>query len=161
MVLRVEIDGRPWLADAGFGGLGLLTPIALDTEAEQGDPREPRRLLRRGRILVHQFRIGTEWSDVYHFTLDEIAPVDLELGNWFTSAHPTSRFRQSLVVALADADRRFAIQNREFTIRPAGGAAEKREIATPDELLALLSRYFGLNFPPGTRFGSPGSPWPS
>jgi len=35
MILRVEIEGRPWLADAGFGGLGLTAPIALDTESEQ------------------------------------------------------------------------------------------------------------------------------
>src|SRR5205823_13269640 len=29
MVLRVTIDGEPWLADVGFGGIGLLEPMPL------------------------------------------------------------------------------------------------------------------------------------
>src|SRR5689334_20738806 len=34
MVLRVVIDGSPWLADVGFGGLGLMEPIPLDDGAQ-------------------------------------------------------------------------------------------------------------------------------
>ncbi|HVU22709.1 MAG TPA: arylamine N-acetyltransferase [Opitutus sp.] len=161
MVLRVDLDGRPWLVDAGFGGIGLTAPLALDTDAEQGDPRERRRLLRRGHHVVHQFRLGDEWGDVYIFTLDEASPVDFEVGNWFTSTHPNSRFRQALIVALAATDRRFALLNREFTTRHLDGRVEKREIASPDELLAVLADSFGLRFPAGTRFGPPGAPWPS
>src|SRR4051794_35005419 len=29
MLMRVEADGRPWLADVGFGGEGLLEPLPL------------------------------------------------------------------------------------------------------------------------------------
>jgi len=161
MVLRVALDGHPWLADAGFGGLGLTAPIALDTEAEQGSAREPRRLVREGRHLLQQIRCTGEWQDVYRFTLDEAAPIDFEVANWFTSTHPNSRFKQSLLVALAGPDRRYAIFNREFTTRHADGRAEKRELATPEELLAVLAKHFRLHFPAGTRFGPPGSPWPS
>jgi N-hydroxyarylamine O-acetyltransferase len=161
MILRVAIDGRPWLADAGFGGVGLVSPIALDTAGEQGDSREPRRLVFGERYVVHQFRVGTEWNDVYVFTLDEAAPIDFEVGNWFTSTHPNSRFRQNLIVALAGVGHRFILLNHEFTIRYADGRVEKRAIGSPNELLAILAEYFGLQFPPDTRFGPPGSPWPS
>ena len=51
--------------------------------------------------------------------------------------------------------------NREFVIRHADGRAERREIASPDELLDVLTCYFALPFPAGTHFGPPGSPWPS
>ena len=51
--------------------------------------------------------------------------------------------------------------NRDFTIRFADGRVEKRDLASPDELLAVLGEFFGLHFPAGTRFGPPGSPWPS
>ena len=161
MVLRVDLDGRPWLADTGFGGIGLTSPLALDTDAEQGSPHEPRRLVRQGNRLTQQFRLGGEWNDVYAFTLDEASPVDFEVGNWFTSTHPNSRFLQALIVALAGVDRRFTLLNRDFTTRFADGRIEKREIASADELLAVLAATFHLEFPPGTRFGPPGSPWPS
>lgn len=161
MVLRVDLDGRPWLADAGFGGVGLTAPIALDTEAEQGDPSELRRLVPQGRHLLHQVRLGGEWMDVYLFTLDEAQPIDFEVANWFTSTHPNSRFRQNLVAALAGTDRRFTVMNREFTIRHLDGRVEKRPIESPADLLAILAEYFGLHFPAGTRFDAPNLAWPS
>lgn len=161
MLLRIDLDGRAWLADAGFGSVGLTTPIALEADVEQGSAGERRRLIRDGRKLVQQVRFTDEWLDVYLFTLDEIPPVDFEVGNWYTSTHPASRFRQNLIVARVDGDRRIAVQNGEFTVRRVGGAAEKRPISSPDELLAILAEHFGLHFPAGTRFGPPGSSWPS
>ena len=160
--LRVELDGESWLADVGVGGLSLTSAIRLDTAAEQSTPHEPRRLVREGARLFHQARVGDEWADVCEFTLEEMPPIDRELANWYTSAHPQSHFRNRLVAARAAPDGvRLAVLNNEFTIRQADGRAEKRLIATPDELLAILAEHFGLHFPPGTRFGAPGSPWPA
>lgn len=161
MLLRVEIDGRPWLADAGFGSVGLTSAIPLDSEAEQGPPGERRRLVRDGRYLLQQVRFDADWLDVYRFAPEEVPPIDFEVGNWFTSTHPDSRFRHNLIVARVDGDRRLAVQNREFIVREVGRAASKREIESPAELLALLAEHFGLNFPAGTRFGPPGFLWPS
>lgn len=160
-ILRIDLDGRPWLADAGFGGIGLVEPLALDTDAEQGPPHEARRLVADGHFLTQQFRVAGEWLDVYRFTLDEAAPIDFEVANWYTSTHPQSRFRQNLIVALAQPDRRLALFNRELTTRYPDGRVEKSAIDTPDDLLAILAEPFGLHFPAGTRFGPPGSPWPS
>jgi N-hydroxyarylamine O-acetyltransferase len=160
MVLRVDLHGQPWLADAGFGGLGLDAPIRLDTEQEQGAGPEPRRLVRDGRQLLQQIRLGDTWNDVYTFTLDEAAPIDFEVANWYTSTHPNSRFRQNLVVARLAEGRRIAVQNSDFTTRHADGRAERRPIESPDALLTLLASEFGLNFPPGTRFGTAPVPWP-
>ena len=64
------------------------------------------------------------------------------------------------MVARATADGRLTLFNREFTVRQRDGRSEKRTLATPDELLAVLAEHFGLHFPAGTRFGPPGSPWP-
>jgi N-hydroxyarylamine O-acetyltransferase len=160
MVLRVDLDGQPWLADAGFGGLGLDAPIRLDTEDEQGSGTEPRRLVRQGRHLLQQIRLGDTWNDVYTFTLDEAAPIDFEVANWYTSTHPNSRFRQNLVVARLAEGRRIAVQNSEFTTRHLDGRAERRTIEDADALLDILAAEFGLNFPPATRFGSAPAAWP-
>ncbi len=161
--LRVELDGASWLADVGLGSMSLTAAIRLDESgAEQSTPHEPRRIVRDGPRLFHQARLGTEWHDVCEFTLEEMPPIDRELANWFTSAHPQSHFRNRLLAARAlPGGQRLTLLNHELTRRAADGRAETRRIATPDELLAVLAENFGLHFPAGTRFGPPGSPWPS
>lgn len=159
MALRVEIGGRPWLADAGFGGNGLMAPLALDSTEVQSTRYEPRRLVPHGRNVLQQIRLGDTWTDVYILHLDEAFPIDFEVANWFTSAHPASRFRQNAMAARADGDLRFALLNREFTTRHMDGTAVKRTLASHDELLAVLASHFGLNFPAGTRFECPGLDW--
>ena len=161
MVLRVDLAGRSLIADVGFGSRSLVSPLLLELDRAQGGSIEPRRLLQRDHLLVHQTLHDGAWTDVYQFSLDPVPTIDFELGNWFTSTHPQSRFRLNLIAARAGTDCRYALLNREFTVRHADGRAEKRLLTTPDELLAVLADYFRLHFPPGTRFGPPGSPWPS
>jgi len=159
MILRVVIDDRAWLADAGFGSIGLLAPLALDVSDVQGTAAEPRRLVPQGRGFLQQLQLRGSWMDVYVFTLDETPPVDFEVANWFTSTHPQSRFRQNLIIARPDGDRRLTFLNREFTVRPLEGPAEKRLLGSPDELLEVLAHHFGLHFPPATRFPCPALDW--
>ena len=162
LVLLADCDDGRFLADVGFGSMSLFTPLAFELDREQADVAvEPRRLVQRETCLTHQARLGDTWGDVYHFTTEEAPAIDCELGNWFTSTHPQSRFKQNLTLARAGDGCRYAILNREFTIRHADGRAERRELTTPDELLDVLAEYFDLRFPPGTRFGPPGSPWPA
>ena len=56
---------------------------------------------------------------------------------------------------------RLSLLNREFTVRRGADILEQRQLATPEELLAVLAEHFGLSFPAGTRFGPPGSTWPA
>jgi N-hydroxyarylamine O-acetyltransferase len=162
LFLRVEIDGVPWLADVGIGGLSPTAPIRLELDVEQTTPHEPRRIVREGDRFFHQARLGGEWADVYEFTLEEMPPIDRELANWFTSTHPESHFRHRLMVARAPAPGvRLTLLNDEFTVRRvAGGVETTRRVNDADALLDLLAEQFGLHFPPGTRFGAPGVPWP-
>ena len=56
---------------------------------------------------------------------------------------------------------RRTINNREFTHRRGAEILEQCEITGPDKLLEMLAQEFDLHFPAGTRFGPPGSVWPS
>jgi N-hydroxyarylamine O-acetyltransferase len=159
MALRVDLDGRPWLADAGFGGTGLMAPLALDRTDVQATRFEPRRLVPHGRNLLQQVQIAGAWTDVYVLHLDDAYPIDFEVANWFTSAHAASRFRQNLMAARAEGDLRYALLNRDFTIRHSDGSAEKRTLASHDELLDVLARHFGLVFARDTRFACAGLVW--
>ncbi len=171
-LLRVETpDAGPCLADVGFGSMSLYRPLRLEFDREQDGCLEPRRLVRRphpgrwapagGDAIAHQARIGDTWSDVYVFTLREVPTVDFEVSNWFTCSHPQSPFLHNLRASRTLADRRYTLLNREFTVRHADGRVEKRTLADADELLDVLAGYFGLHFPPGTRFAlRPDVPWP-
>jgi N-hydroxyarylamine O-acetyltransferase len=162
LFLRVELGGESWLTDVGVGRASLTSAIRLITDLEQATPHEPRRIVREGGRWFHQVRFeGGDWSDVCEFTLEEMPPIDRELANWFTSAHPRSHFKNRLLAARAAPDgARITLLNDELSLRPRSGPPTKRRITDPDELLELLATHFGLRFPPGTRFGAPGSPWP-
>ncbi len=159
--VRVELDGESWLADVGVGGMSLTGALRLDVAGEQPTPHEPRRIVREDGRLFHQVRLGDAWVDVCEFTLEEMPPIDREVGNWYTSAHPQSHFKSRLTVARALPDGgRVSILNRELTVRRRGGDARTRTLDTPAELLAALAEHFALRFPAGTEFTCPALDWP-
>lgn len=161
MVIFAEADGERWLVDVGFGRYSLTCALRLDTDTEQTMPMEVRRLVREDGRIFHQARSGEEWRDVYEFTLDEFHAIDQEVGNWWTSTSPTSRFKTHLTAARVVPSRgRVTILDRQFSTIAADGTAERREIASPQELLAILDEHFGLRYPPGTRIEIPAAPWP-
>jgi N-hydroxyarylamine O-acetyltransferase len=161
LFLAVELDGQRWLSDVGVGALTLTSAIRFAPDEEQPTAHETRRLVREGDHWLHQARLGEVWTDVYEFTGEEMPPIDREVANWYTSAHPRSHFKDVLMVARAAPDGgRISLRNGELKRRARDGSAEARNVATPEELLAVLAAEFALEFPPATRFGASGSPWP-
>ena len=167
LFLRVEIDGVPWLADVGVGGLSPTGPFRLDLlDLEQQTPHEPRRVVSVPRspspLYFHQARLVDQWVDVHEFTLEEMPMIDREVGNCWTSTHPKSKFHQNLMLGIARRDRtRASILNSEFTHRRGAEILQQISITSPEQLLSLLDQWFGLKFPAGTRFGPPGMAWPT
>ncbi len=161
LFLQVTIEGAPWFTDVGTGGLSLTSAVPFDGSGRELTTRhESRRYVCEDGRWFHQVRIGQEWQDVYEFTGEIMHPIDCEVANWFTSAHPLSHFRTRLMVARATADGRVTLLNDEVT-RRRGTNVETVRIRDADALLEVLREDFGLTFPAGTRFGPPGSPWPS
>jgi N-hydroxyarylamine O-acetyltransferase len=152
--LRVSINGENWLVDVGVGGLSPTSAIRLEESGRlQTTPHEPRRIVREDGRLFHQVLLGEQWCDVYEFTLEEMPLIDRELGNWYTSTHPESHFRDRLIVArAAPQGGRITLQNDEFSTRGRDGRADTRNLNSPEELLEVLATHFGLHFPAGTRF---------
>lgn len=155
-----------WLVDCGIGSTSLTSAIRLALDVEQPTAHEPRRLVAEGNWdglarrspdgkLYHQVKLGAEWFDVCETTLEEMHPIDRELGNWYTSAHPTSHFRGRLMVTRSTDDGRLSLLNRELTRRGRDGVGHVHQIGSPDELLEILEREFGLALPAGTRFALP------
>ena len=161
LLLEAHIDGERWLTDVGVGALSLTSAIRFAIGEEQRTPHEPRRIIREAEHWLHQARLGDRWSDVYEFTGEEMPSIDREVGNWYTSAHPRSHFRNLLIVARAAPDGgRVSLRDGVLRRRDRHGHAETWTIASAEELLAVLRTEFDLAFPAGTRFGEPGAPWP-
>ena len=160
LLVRVELE-ESWLVDVGVGAMSCTGALRLADEGEQATPHEPRRLLRENGLIYHQVRFGDEWHDVSELTLEEMPPIDRVVGNWYTSTHPQSHFRNRLLVARAAPDGgRIGLLNRELSIRDRSGHAEKRAIETQDELLDVLDEHFGISLPVGTRITWDGADWP-
>ncbi len=161
MFVRVELDGGAWLADVGVGGVSPTAPLRLVEAEVQPTPHDRRRLVREDGRWFHQvsFGAGVDWLDVCEFTLEEMPPIDQELANWFTSAHPQSHLKDKLIVSRAAPEGvRLNLLNHDFTTRFSDGRSVTRHLESAEELLAVLADNFGLHFPPETRFAVPGLP---
>lgn len=160
LFLRVDVDGEAWLADVGIGGLSLTSPIRFVLDREQATRHEPRRIVHEASRYFHQAKLGSEWVDVCEFTGEAMPPIDRELANWYTSAHPQSHFRSRLMAARSLPDGgRLTLLNRELTVRGRDGVGETRVIGSPEALVTVLASEFGLQFPAGTVFPCEGLDW--
>jgi N-hydroxyarylamine O-acetyltransferase len=150
MLLAVEADGETHVADVGFGGDGLLLPIAL----RPGEPAKQfaweYRIVAEGDLFVLQSIRPEGWLDLYSFTLEAQYPVDYQVANWYTSTHPNSVFHNMLRVQLPGPEVRLMLVNRTLTETRVARSTETA-IADDADLLRVLEERFGLCFPKETR----------
>jgi N-hydroxyarylamine O-acetyltransferase len=149
----VDLPDGPWLADVGFGKLGLLQPLPMVAGREVGQFRWAYRLAEEAGTWVLQARQPDGWLSLYAFTQEPQHPVDFEVANYYVSTHPESYFRRTLTAQLPTPEARYILRNRELTV--ARGDEVTSRTLRDDELLGVLAETFGLAFPPGTRFRTP------
>ncbi|HEY9110229.1 MAG TPA: arylamine N-acetyltransferase [Rhodanobacteraceae bacterium] len=148
MLLRVEVEGKSWLADAGFGGNTPTGPLQLVPDVEQATPHERFRLICRDdsdwRV---QLFAADAWKTLYCFDLQPQFPADYRVSNYWTSTNPDSHFVTGLTAARAPAGRRLALRNRQFTEHAIGGTTTKRTLASTAEIRAALQDEFLIRLP--------------
>lgn len=148
MLLRVDIEGRTFLADVGFGGQTLTAPLLLEPGVVQQTPHEPFRLVLEP---DGDYRLESEvrgvFRAVYRFDLSRVYPVDYEVTNYFVSNHPRSQFTTGLRVSRVSSGRRSALLGRRLTIHELEGASEQRLVESATELRSLLLDGFGIRVP--------------
>src|SRR5262249_20221806 len=150
MLLKVDLEDGPRLADVGFGGDGLLRPIPMESGRESRQFHWSYRIIEEGHALVLQSLRPKGWLDLYAFTMEPNLPVAYELSNHYTSTYPTSAFLRGPIVQRPTPEARFILRGRELTIQR-GEEASVRDIGDDEDFLRVLSSTFGLVFPPGTR----------
>ncbi len=142
MVLRLTIDGTPWLADVGFGGFGLLEPLPLTdgARAEQGGATYA--LRREHDMWVVSMDDGTSVTDLYEFTEDPQTAGDIEVANHYTATHRDSRFRRTLTIQSGNRQERTLLRDN-IIVRFRGGRTTEEPVAR-GQLRAVVKRVFGI-----------------
>jgi N-hydroxyarylamine O-acetyltransferase len=148
MVLRVPIGGDVWLADVGFGGMGLLEPMPLRDGAAAQQGGFTYRLRRERELWVLSARDATAADiDLYEFTEDPQTPWDVEVANHFTATHPESIFRTSLTIQRTRASERTILRSGTLTRYRDGRMSE--EPVARDRLTDIARAEFGVELPKG------------
>lgn len=144
MLLLVDVGRQRYLADVGFGGNVLTSPLLLDMGGEQATPHEPFQVVKDGERYVLQFRLREEWVKLYRFDLSEQVQADHEQGNWFVSTHPRSIFVNGLLAARAEPDKRYTLGNNVLSVHRLGGGTEKNVLKSAAELRDALADLFKI-----------------
>ncbi|MBD2338932.1 arylamine N-acetyltransferase [Calothrix sp. FACHB-156] len=144
MLLLVNIDTEKYVADVGFGGLTLTTPLSFTPDIEQSTTHEPFRLLMVDQTYIIQAYIRQEWTSLYHFDLQEQQLPDYQVSNWYVSTHPNSLFVTTLIAARPDVDCRYALRNNHLTTHYLNGGKEERILTTVKDLRTVLEDVFLL-----------------
>jgi N-hydroxyarylamine O-acetyltransferase len=147
MLLRVEVEGDPYIADVGFGGLTLTAPLRLVAGIEQETPHEPFRLARSGDDFTLQAKVAGAWRALYRFDLQRQHLADYEVSNYFLTTHPSSQFIARLIAARPAPGRRYALLDNELAVHHLNGPTERRTLASGAALREALMRDFLLTLP--------------
>lgn len=145
MILLVTIDGREWIADAGFGG-SYTPPMPLG-EGEAESPDGARYRLRRDAVhgwMLERNHRSQGWEPQYSFTTAPVWPADIALANYHTSTAPDSRFTSSIIASMV-LPNGFASLN-DLDYRRSSGTGEEAGAITSAKMLQLrLSLLFGID----------------
>jgi len=149
-VLRVTIDGTPWLADVGFGSCVPTAPLRMDIADPQPTRHETFRLVPMGPHLLLQALVEQNWQPVYSIAPDVWLDGHYEMANWYTSTNPISHFRHRLIVTRTTPDARHILADGRLTIRSHDGTTEKRYLGA-DEIMEAFEKIFLLPVEPDWR----------
>ncbi|HWT49822.1 MAG TPA: arylamine N-acetyltransferase [Mycobacterium sp.] len=145
-VLAVTFPGSQgsYLVDVGFGGQTPTSPIRIETGSVQQTTHDPYRLEDRGNGLALQSLIRGQWVPVYEFSTRTRPEIDLKVGSWFVSTHPSSHFVTGLMAARVTDDGRLNLLGRDLTIHRAD-ASEKIRLDDAAAVADTLGNRFGIN----------------
>lgn len=147
LLLLVDLDGEEWIADVGFGGNTLTGPLLLSSRDEQPTPHGPAQIFDQNGHLLIRVEIGGKWHDLVEFGLQQQNFAELEVGNWFASAHPRSRFKNELFLARADEGRRYGMSGNVLSTHRLDGATEKKTLGSVVEIREAMTDVFRIKLP--------------
>ncbi|HUP47499.1 MAG TPA: arylamine N-acetyltransferase, partial [Thermoanaerobaculia bacterium] len=143
LVLRVEIDGQPWLADVGFGGEGPLEPIPIADGIHVEQNGLAYSLRRVGHHWILSMHCGETSEQLYEFGDAPHTPGDIEIANYYASTHPASVFRRTLTIQRVTPEERLILRATMVT-RYRNGVRSDTPLE-PSQIRAAARDLFGID----------------
>lgn len=139
----VEIDGKRYVADVGFGPQGPRYPVSMTGEVSHENFREFRIAERHpGEHLMQTLEDGAYFS-LYKFELVRYSEADCELGHFYSHKHPGATFVNNLVVSkILDTEVR-SLRNKMFCLID-GSGKQCYPVTDGAEMREVLDTRFGV-----------------
>ena len=142
-VTLVEVDGRRYVADVGFGPLGPPYPVPMpESSTADDDPRFLVHEARPGEFHLQSMVAGDRYS-LYRFDLVRYGQSDCELGHFYSHRHPEATFVNNLVASRILDDEVRSLRNREYWVIRDDGTTTTA-ITTAAQLRELLAAELGI-----------------
>jgi N-hydroxyarylamine O-acetyltransferase len=143
-VLMVEIDGKRYVADVGYGNDGIAAPLLLEEGIEQHQFTNTYRFIldpKFGYVLQRKTEDG--WGYMYAFTLAECCPMDFLMSNHFTATYPDSFFLKMRLITKPTETGRITLTDQHFKVTENGKVTESK-IENEDQFKELLKKHYSL-----------------
>jgi N-hydroxyarylamine O-acetyltransferase len=127
----VELEGKTWVCDVGFGGSAFREPLMLrpDVEVEQlGEIYRFHPSDEHGLYLQKKF--GDEWQPLYTFKIDTALPIDMAMGNFYTSKSADHVFLNAIVGTRMTERGRVTLSDHTFKMFDLTQGTLKKETVT-------------------------------
>ncbi len=113
-VTLLELEGKQYVIDVGFGALGPRVPVAFSSECTMDGDKvfrvaEPS----PGQFHFQVFKDGDFFS-LYKFELVQYGLADCELGHFYSHKHPSAIFVNNLVASLILENEVLSLRNLEL-----------------------------------------------
>jgi len=149
LILRVESEGRCFLADAGFGGPGPLMPIDLSLSSGQETPNGIYRVVEdaaRGETVLER-RDGADWKALYAFDTASVSDGDIAAANYVCATWHEAPFSSHAMLGCYRGEARLGLFDRDLTVET-DGRKEQRRLASEREFSDLVCGDMGIAFEP-------------
>jgi arylamine N-acetyltransferase len=130
----VELNGETWVCDVGFGGSAFRHPLKLEAGVEVEQLAERFRLREN---VEHGFylekNIGQGWDPLYTFKIDPALPIDMAMGNFYTSKSADHVFVGAILGTRMTERGRVTLSNHTFKVFDLRGGTVEAETVTDFE----------------------------
>ena len=143
-ITLVDIGGKQYVADVGFGATGPRFPVGMTGEEVHEDFRVFR--VEEGRPGEYHMQIlkdGAHFS-LYRFERHRYGQSDCEVGHFYSHKHPAANFVNHLVVSRILAAEIRSLRNRDYRVYTASGE-RIQTVGDGAQLLELLNDCFGID----------------